>query len=301
MRLAPILLRALAALSALSSLPSQALESPAPAPTATAAESAAQFRLWAKAKAPTLSGARAIGSYSAGCVAGAQALPLDGPGYAVMRPARLRYYGHPELLAYIEGLAERLQKERMPLLLVGDMGRPRGGPTLSGHLSHQIGLDVDLWYHLSKQRPNARARERWGASHLVLPNGTLSRLWTADTRKLVELAASAPEVDRIFVHAALKRDLCKRAPGAAWLAKLRPWWGHDDHLHVRLHCPEASAECQAQEPVNNPEHCGRELDWWFSAEARAEAAKKSAGPGRVFPLLPAACQALVAEYEETTP
>ena len=31
-------------------------------------------------------------------------------------------------------------------LLIGDMSQPRGGPMLNGHSSHQIGLDVDIWF-----------------------------------------------------------------------------------------------------------------------------------------------------------
>jgi penicillin-insensitive murein DD-endopeptidase len=258
--------------------------------------SAESFRLWAKARTPAAGEPAAIGGYSAGCVAGAAALPLDGPNYAVMRPSRRRYFGHPDLLKFVEGLGADLKQAKLPILLVGDMGGPRGGPMLSGHASHQTGLDVDLWYHLSRKRPTKADRERWGATNLVRKDGSVNKLWGKDQVKLVELAASNDLVDRIFVHAALKRDLCGKYAGAPWLGKLRPWWGHADHLHVRLRCPAGNATCAGQEPIPAGDGCGPDVDWWFSAEAKEEGAKKAkAHAGREFPELPAACDALVAD------
>jgi penicillin-insensitive murein endopeptidase len=258
--------------------------------------SAESFRLWAKARTPAGAEPAAIGGYSAGCVAGASALPLDGKNYAVMRPSRRRNYGHPDLLKFVEGLSADMTQAKLPLLLVGDMGGPRGGPMISGHASHQTGLDVDLWYTLSRKRPSKRDRERWGATNLVKKDGTVNKLWGKEQIKLVELAASNDLVDRIFVHAALKRDLCGKFAGAPWLGKLRPWWGHADHFHVRLRCPAGNAACAAQEPIPAGDGCGPDVDWWFTAEAKDEGAKKSkAHAGREFPELPAACDALVAD------
>ena len=288
MKIAPILLL-------LSVVGSAAAAAPARDP----AMSASLFRLWGKALKPAPGQAEPIGSYSAGCLAGAAELPQDGPGYSVMRLSRKRYFGHPELITYIQDLGATLKAEGMPLLLVGDLGRPRGGPMLSGHASHQIGLDVDLWYHLSHKRPSKKDRERWGATNLVKKDGKMHRLWTDQQRKLVRLAASAESVDRIFVHAGIKRDLCQKFPDAPWLGKLRPWWGHADHLHVRLKCPAGSAECQAQDALPAGDTgCGTELAWWFSDEAREEGAKKSAAhAGRQFPALPESCGRLVAEFQ----
>ena len=58
---------------------------------------------------------------------------------------------------------------------------------------------------------------------------------------MLEVAASDPVVDRIFVNPVIKRELCTHEPpGSLWLRKLRPWWGHHDHFHVRLRCPPGS-------------------------------------------------------------
>src|SRR3954462_10619603 len=86
-----------------------------------------------------------VGSYAKGCLAGAVQLPADGPNWQAMRLSRDRRWGTPELVNYIEALATSAQQDGWPGILVGDMGEARGGPMTSGHASHQIGLDVDIW------------------------------------------------------------------------------------------------------------------------------------------------------------
>ena len=104
--------------------------------------------------APTPPLALAIGSPSRGCLAGGEALPLDGPGWQVMRPSRHRYFGHSQLIAFIESLASDVNRMGGSIL-VGDMALPRGGPMPTGHRSHQIGLDVDIWFEPAPPPPFA--------------------------------------------------------------------------------------------------------------------------------------------------
>ena len=69
---------------------------------------------------------------------------MNGPHWQVMRLSRR--LGHPQLVAYIERLSETASRASgWPGLLIGDMSQPRGGPMLTGHASHQIGLDADIW------------------------------------------------------------------------------------------------------------------------------------------------------------
>ena len=106
--------------------------------------------------------ARAIGSYAKGCVAGATALPVDGETWQVMRLSRNRNWGHPRLIGFLERLAEAAcpQINGWPGLLVGDTRQPRGGPMLTGHASHQIGLDADIWLTPMPDRRLSRDRAR---------------------------------------------------------------------------------------------------------------------------------------------
>ena len=252
------------------------------------------FTEWAAIKAPLPGTPAAIGFYSAGCLQGGQVLPPDGTGYAVMRPSRRRFYGHPALIHYLTTFAESRPGGVGRLLLIGDLGPPRGGPTLSGHASHQNGLDADIWFITRAARPTAAQRERLGAPGFVIDRKQLRATWSTGQADLLVAAADHSEVNRIFVSPAIKRYMCGRFPSASWLYRLRPWWGHEDHFHVRLMCPAANALCQEQDPLDPLDNgCGADLDWWFSADADREWSKiRASREPRRFPTLPAACSAM---------
>jgi penicillin-insensitive murein DD-endopeptidase len=247
---------------------------------------------WSDLVAPAPGLPRAVGAYTAGCVQGAVALPPEGPGFQTMRRYRRRFFGHPTLIRYLQDLTETATQQRLGILSIGDLGQARGGPAPSGHASHQIGLDVDIWFWLL---PNghplpAAERETVSALSMVMPDGrTLdSSQWSPQQAQLLRVAAGFEAVERIFVNPAIKHALCRQSPGAPWLRKLRPWWGHDDHFHVRLRCPTGDAECQVQEPIPPGDGCGADLAWWFTEEAR----KPQPRTGVKAPL-PVACDAIL--------
>lgn len=254
-------------------------------------------RRWAKITQPTIGVAESIGTYNAGCLKGAATLPTDGMGYQVMRLSRKRFYGHPNLTQFIENLAQIAYTQRLGTLLIGDLGQPRGGPTVSGHRSHQTGLDVDIWFLLSPEASSrtlsAHEREKWSASSVLLGHSDDIDLthWSIANEQVLELAAKMPEVDRIFVNPSVKRHLCNQPGNHDWLRKIRPWWRHDDHFHVRLKCPDDSKKCQSQEPLPQGDGCDK-LAWWFSAEAKKPS---STPPEPVEPILPISCEAVYRE------
>ena len=212
---------------------------------------------------------RAIGFYSKGCLAGGAALPVNGPNWQVMRLSRNRNWGHPELVAFLERFAAEVPKvAKWRGILVGDMAQPRGGPMRTGHASHQVGLDADIWLTPEPDRELSRdEREKISASMMVRADrrDIDPANWRPDHWKVIRLAARDPLVERIFVNAAIKKALCREATGdRSWLAKVRPYWGHDYHMHVRLSCPKDSPECRPQEAIPGGEGCDSELDWWFS-------------------------------------
>ncbi|MFH3478155.1 penicillin-insensitive murein endopeptidase [Xanthobacter variabilis] len=244
----------------------------------------------------------AIGFYSKGCLAGGEALPITGPEargplWQVMRLSRNRNYGHPMLVAFLERFAQKVTEvSSWRGILVGDMSQPRGGPMLTGHASHQVGLDADIWLTPSPGRVLSREeRENISATMMVRKDrrDIDPASWRPDHWKVVRAAASDPEVERIFVNAAIKKALCRDATGdRSWLAKVRPYWGHDYHMHVRLGCPKGSAECKPQEPPPGGDGCGAELDWWFSDEVlHPKPDEKPAKPKPPLTLadLPGAC------------
>jgi penicillin-insensitive murein endopeptidase len=250
---------------------------------------------WGAVKRPAHAAPAAVGGYSAGCLQGAAVLSPSGPGYELLHLGRHRGFGHPALVEYIRHLAAAVKKNKLGMLLVGDMSQARGGPTVTGHKSHQTGLDADLGYGFPawavKRKISSEERESVMAPAVVdLPTRKLNALWQPRIGKLLELAASDPAVDRIFVNPVIKRELCKEAgPHSEWLRKLRPWWGHHDHFHVRLRCPPASAECQAQDPLPPDDGCTK-LAWWFSDDARKTQEKKAAELAAGPPPLPSRCR-----------
>ena len=265
------------------------------APSAAAAEPPAKELFGAAAVPAPRAGAAVIGGYARGCLAGGKALPVDGPAWQAMRLSRNRVWGHPNLVAFVERLALGARAEGWPGLLVGDMAQPRGGPMLTGHASHQIGLDVDIWLTpMPDRRLSGAEREAISAVSMLAP-GTREAdptLLTDAHIALVRRAALDPEVARIFVHPGIKQAMCARAPGD-WLAKVRPWWGHDAHFHVRLACPPGERLCRDQEPPPPGDGCGPDLAWWLGEEPwRPKPPAPPAPPLRLADL-PAECAAVL--------
>src|SRR3954453_9611591 len=88
---------------------------------------------WGQVSTPAPGPAQSIGFYTAGCLQGAQALPLEGPGHEAIRISRNRYWGQPVLLEYVQTLAAQVRTAGQAHLYIGDLGQPRGGPAPSGH------------------------------------------------------------------------------------------------------------------------------------------------------------------------
>jgi penicillin-insensitive murein DD-endopeptidase len=237
-------------------------DAPGPKPTAPAKE------LFGAKKGPADLRARAIGFYARGCLAGAKALPINGETWQVMRLSRNRNWGHPNLIAFLERFAKEVPKvSDWAGLLVGDLAQPRGGPMLTGHASHQVGLDADIWLTPMPSRTlTKQEREEMSAVSMLRPDrrDVDPKLWTPGHTAVIRAAAKAPEVERIFVNAGIKKALCREAGNdRGWLRKVRAYWGHHYHFHVRLRCPSDSPSCEAQPAVPPGDGCGKDLDWWF--------------------------------------
>jgi penicillin-insensitive murein endopeptidase len=217
---------------------------------------------------PATLGARAIGFYSKGCLAGAKALPINGKTWQVMRLSRNRNWGHPNLVQFLERLANKGPKVGWRGLLVGDLSQARGGPMLSGHASHQIGLDADIWLTPMPDRElSRRERDEMLATMMVAADrkDVDPEVWTPTHTQIIKAAAKDPVVERIFVNAAIKKAVCREAgDDRSWLHKVRPYYGHDYHFHVRIKCPAESSDCRPQDPVPEGEGCGKDLDHWFT-------------------------------------
>jgi penicillin-insensitive murein DD-endopeptidase len=248
--------------------------------------------LFARKTTPSQGPARSIGFYSHGCIAGAVALPVDGETWQVMRGSRNRNWGHPELIQFIEQLADKATRTGWHGLLIGDMSQPRGGPLLAGHTSHQVGLDVDIWLTPMPAHALTRLeREEMMATMVVAANrkDVDPKVWTPAHAALIKAAASDPRVTRVFVNPAIKKALC-REPGddRAWLGKIQPWLGHDWHFHVRLGCQPDSPDCEPQPPRDAGDGCHSKEMERFANVVLPEHSTPHAGP--TMAKLPAACR-----------
>jgi penicillin-insensitive murein DD-endopeptidase len=261
------------------------------APTVPAKE------LFGRKPEPTRMTPRSIGFYANGCLAGGTALPINGPAWQVMRLSRNRNWGNPHLIAFLERLANKGKKVGWNGLLVGDMSQPRSGPMITGHASHQVGLDADIWLTPMPDRTLSREeREMMSATQMVAEDrlDVDPKVWTHERTLIIRAAAEDPAVERIFANAAIKKAMCREAGNDKhWLHKVRPWWGHDYHFHIRINCPADSPECKPQPPTAEADGCGHDLDYWFkdsTLHPRPPLIPPKPKPPLTLAKLPAACK-----------
>ena len=257
--------------------------------------------LFSEKKLPTLGKAMAIGYYPSGCLQGGIELPITGPTWQVMRVSRNRNWGHPELVNFLERFAPiAAQATGWHGILIGDMAQPRGGPLPFGHKSHQIGLDVDIWFMPMPDRVLSKEeRDNVSASNLVALDGkNINREnWSSADIAFIRTAAEQPDVERVLVNAAIKKELCRveTKDDKSWMSKVRPWYGHADHIHVRLKCPADSPNCRAQPAVPSGDGCDKSLKSWFADWILRIKIPENSGSAKGLKLkdLPPACAAVL--------
>ncbi len=277
-------------------------EKPAIAETKKNIDTLAAKTLFSAEKLPSLGKAMALGYYTHGCLQGGVPLPVTGATWQVMRISRNRMWGHPSLVRFLEKFAPLAAKATgWKGILVGDMAQPRGGPLPFGHMSHQVGLDVDIWFMpmpghvLSKEE-----REKTSAINLVADDWkhVNPKTWTPAHAAFIRTAAEQPEVERVLVNAAIKKEMCRMQGDKhpEWMDKVRPWYGHHDHIHVRLECPPGSPNCKKQPSVPGDSGCGKALDYWFSDKVLHPNIKPGGKPKPAMTMaaLPQACKTVLA-------
>jgi penicillin-insensitive murein endopeptidase len=238
------------------------------APAAFAEDPIPAKKLFGAVKLPTPEATESLGFYARGCLMGGVAIPSDGPNWQVLHPSRNRRWGNPAMISLLEQLSrDAHNKDDWNGLLIGDISQPRGGPMLSGHASHQIGLDADIWLTPMPDRKLTDAERDYFPENSVLRKGSLyvdPNKWTPAHAKLIMQAASYPQVERIFVHPGIKKKLCDTWTGdRSLLAKVRPMYGHHYHFHIRIKCPPGSDGCTPQVAPPMDSGCGKELTQWF--------------------------------------
>ncbi len=245
--------------------------------------------------------AEVIGEYWKGCYAGGQQLPPFGDHWQVMRLYRNRNWGTPILIDFLEKFsAKAAAATGWPGILIGDMSQPRGGPMLTGHASHQLGIEADIWLRpMPDRRLTPEEIGRMMSTDLLRADreDVDPSRYTRQHFEILRAAAEEPGVARVFVNAAIKKALCRDAGSdRRWLNKVRPVPGHTYHFHIRLACPKDQKECLEQIAPPPGDGCGKELDYWFT-DAVLNAKPGKSSKAMSMAAMPKACRALVAAPE----
>lgn len=222
---------------------------------------------WSRIKQPTQGRAEPIGSYANGCMRGAKALPASGEGFVDMRRNRNRYYGHPDLIDFIEQLSQYTAAIHGRKHLIGDLSQARGGRMNFGHSSHQVGLDVDIWMQTLAENVSVNPFRDMQTIVNKATGKILNEQLEQPTRDALYFAANYPQTARIFVNPVVKWHLCQTEQDTQWLRKIRPWWGHDQHFHVRLQCPTDAFGCKNQAAVPSGDGCNQSLWNWVDEQS----------------------------------
>lgn len=256
---------------------------------------------WSAMKQPVPGASEAFGSYANGCMSGAKTLSSSGEGFVDMRRNRGRYYGQPELITFIQALGQHTAKLHGRKHLIGDLSQARGGRMNFGHSSHQVGLDVDIWMQTVANNeavnPYRDMKTIVNKATGMVKNSHIDR----PTRDALYFSATHPDVARIFVNPVVKWHLCQTETNTSWLHKVRPWWGHDQHFHVRLSCPLNSVGCKNQNPPPSGDGCNDSLYSWVDEQSGLVTGrikpKKRTGPKkkRKPKVLPVACELMLSK------
>lgn len=138
-------------------------------------------------------------------------LPAEGPGFFAYSP-EARRWGTPRLIEGIQRVARRWKAERpagMPARFgVGDVSLENGGE-ISGHASHERGIDADI------------ALPRNDGHELPRVDRFDREYSRAGTQKLVDLFRAELPVKVIYFN---DRSV----------SGVSPWPSHDNHFHVRI-------------------------------------------------------------------
>ena len=233
------------------------------------------------------------GGSNGGCISGAVGLPARGDGFQTIHSSLSHFWGAPETIAGVEALGAKARENGLPPLLVEDISLPRGGPMPGGHVSHMVGLDVDIALDMhSRGYLSEEQRESIQIAGLVRPDGRdiAPSMWGEPVVRLLWLAATLPGVDRVLVNAAIKQQLCRTVTGdRSWLRFVRPWYDHSAHMHIEFKCPPGQPDCVVHAPPPPGDGCDASLQWWFD---QLNAPPVPPGPPKPRPRLPEACYAL---------
>jgi Penicillin-insensitive murein endopeptidase len=151
-------------------------------------------------------------------------LPIDGPAWVTWDPVTNsvpnqseRLYGNQRTIRAIIEVTEayRAAHPEAPPVVIGDISRKGGGPMTDEHVSHQNGLDVDVYY----PRIDGKLRAPTASDQID----------TALAQDLLDrFVAAGAQMIFVGYHAGL------RGPAGVVI----PYPNHEYHMHVRFPPPD---------------------------------------------------------------
>jgi murein endopeptidase len=168
--------------------------------------------------------ARSVGLWYGGRLVDGTQLPTSGPNWVTWDPVTdsvpnepVRLYGNERTIRTLVAVtrAYRAANPEAPRVVIGDISREGGGP-LDEHLSHQNGLDVDVYY------PRADRRLRAPVSTAQIDHRLAQDL-------LDRFVAAGALMVFVGFHSGL------HGPSGVVI----PYPNHENHMHVRFPAPGA--------------------------------------------------------------
>ncbi len=203
---------------------------------------------------PKIFSSEAVGYYSKGSLRAAKSILETPSSVHKLFVAREKLYTTDEMLTLLEGAAEFVE-DQFPdseVIQVGDLSGIRGGPA-TRHASHQNGLDADVVYLRNNGYVQPSEAPEW-EEYFVVGSKVSSNFNLPRNLALFRNLVSRYPVTRIFVDAAIKRDICRYVASNSLfdsltkltLRRLRIADYHKTHFHVRLACPAGDHSCTPQ-------------------------------------------------------
>jgi len=183
-------------------------------------------------------------------------------GFEIIYPGRKNYYSTDDMKNVVIAMGQFNQKYMNGYAVsIGDLSSQKGGQ-LGRHASHQMGLDADIAYYFDDRSIQKGLVDAVGAKKPI-------RSFMAEEQwALFKAMVAQGNVDRIFIHAVLKKELCNIATRTGELKSgehdslafnvmrvLRPEPNHDDHFHLRLKCSTAQPRCRQMAPPAKASGC----------------------------------------------
>jgi penicillin-insensitive murein endopeptidase len=200
-----------------------------------------------------------VGYYSKGSLINAQSVLDQVPTIQKLFIAREKLYSTDQIFSLLSDASEFISGNfpNSEILQVGDLSAKNGGPAVR-HASHQNGLDADIVYLRRNKYVQSNEAAEWDED-FIGKNIPTENFNTERNFALFKFLVTNTPVTRIFVDAAIKKQLCQFANSSGeikdpatveTLRRLRPEDLHRTHFHLRIGCPPSDHNCTPQsEPV----------------------------------------------------